>query len=297
MPDNATVQADPDRGALPLLSVPALMALAIEQERNLGSRTDWPRPTWYAYEELRYRGTSEVFDAAKSALGASDPIVRIAGADVLAQLGYRQGGTFVDQSVDALVNAARAESDPTVLESIAFALGHRGSPAGRQTLFILASHAAAEVRYAVATGLYAVANKNEEGDDADPDVVATYLELIRDPDDQVRDWATFGLGTQLDADSPAIRTALRERLHDPHDETREEAVCGLAKRRDEVAFQPLMEYLQSGFTGTGCIQAAADWGDARFVDVLTTIRETQPGVSGTAEAAIRAIREGGHART
>ena len=53
MPDNATVRTDPDRGALQSLSIPDLMALAIEQERTLGSRADWPRPAWYAYEELR----------------------------------------------------------------------------------------------------------------------------------------------------------------------------------------------------------------------------------------------------
>jgi HEAT repeat protein len=297
MPDNATVRTDPDRGALQSLSIPDLMALAIEQERTLGSRADWPRPAWYAYEELRYRGTSEAFDAAKSALEASDPIIRIVGADVVGQLGSRQGGTFVDESVDALVSAARTESDPTVLGSVAFALGHRGSPGGRQTLLMLARHAAAEVRCAVATGLYAVANKNEEGNDADPEVVAAYLELMGDPDDEVCNWATFGLGTQMSADSPAVRAALRGRLDDPHDETREEAVCGLAKRRDEIAFQPLMEYLQSGLTGTGCIQAAEAWGDARFIEVLQTIRETQPDVSATAEAAILASRESGRAPT
>ena len=48
----------------------------------------------------------------------------------------------------------------------------------------------------------------------------------------------YGLTTQLSADTPQIRAALREPLDDPDQETREEAVCGLAKRRDEVAFEP-----------------------------------------------------------
>jgi HEAT repeat protein len=70
----------------------------------------------------------------------------------------------------------------------------------------------------------------------------------------------YGLATQLSADTPQIRAALREPLDDPDEETREEAVCGLAKRRDEVAFEPLLEYLRSGFAGTGCIDAAGAWG-------------------------------------
>jgi HEAT repeat protein len=101
----------------------------------------------------------------------------------------------------------------------------------------------------------------------------------------------YGLATQLSADTPQIRAALREPLDDPDEETREEAVCGLAKRRDEVAFEPLLEYLRSGFAGTGCIDAAGAWGDLRFVDALAAIRETQPSVANSAAGALRVIRE------
>jgi len=286
IPDNATVPDRPDRRDLSERSVAALFALAIEQETHFGARDKWPQPAWYAYQELQYRGTAEVFEAACRALGADDPTVRGVGADVLAQLGYPQGGTFVAEAVDALVKRARDEEHPGVLEAIAFALGHRASPAGRDTLFSLARHTSPEIRYAVATGLWAVAIKSAAGDDDDPEVVAVHLELMRDPDPQVRNWATFGLGTQLTADTAEIRAALTDRLPDPDEETREEAVCGLANRRDEAAFQPLLEYLRSGSAGVGCIQAAEAWGDARFIDVLTRVRDPQPDVAPAAEAAI-----------
>jgi hypothetical protein len=64
-------------------------------------------------------------------------------------------------------------------------------------------------------------------------------------------------------------------------------VCGLAKRYGEVAFEPLLEYLRSGFAATGCIDAAGAWGDLRFVDALAAIREAQPRVANSAAVALR----------
>ena len=178
-----------------------------------------------------------------------------------------------------------------MLRSIAFALGLRAFPSGRRMLFSLAQHPSERVRFAVATGLWAVAIKDGDAVDDDPEAVSVHLDLMRDPDNEVRNWVAFGLGTQLSADTPAIRAALRERLDDPDEGTREEAVYGLAKRRDEVAFEPLLEYLRSGFAGTGCIDAAGAWGDLRFVDALAAIRETQPSVANSVAGALRVIRE------
>ena len=290
-PQNAEMPKDPDRGDLQARSVPDLIRLAVDQEREFGGLEDWPEPAWYAYQELQHRGTAEVFSAAVVALSAPEPVGRTVGADVLSQLRNQEGGTFVEQSVNALVAAAEVEQEPSVLRSIAFALGHRASPSGRRMLFSLAQHPSERVRFAVATGLWAVAIKDGDAVDDDPEAVSVHLDLMRDPDNEVRNWAAFGLGTQLSADTPAIRAALRERLDDPDEGTREEAVYGLAKRRDEVAFEPLLEYLRSGFAGTGCIDAAGAWGDLRFVDALAAIRETQPSVANSVAGALRVIRE------
>jgi HEAT repeat protein len=56
--------------------------------------------------------------------------------------------------------------------------------------------------------------------------------MSRDTDNNVRDWATFALGTLFDADTPEIRDALFDRVADPHDDTRSEALVGLARRSD-----------------------------------------------------------------
>lgn len=268
-PDNAEMPTDSQHDALATYSVPDLFALAVANERRFGGVEERAPATWEASCELQRRGTQDVQRAAADALSSADRVDRIVGAEVLGELGWREGGTLVEESVAMLVEAARGERDASVLRAIATALGRRPSTSGRHTLFDLATHPSPAVRLAVAQALQGASIlSNDDGDDDDPAAVKVLIDLMRDHDADVRNWATFALGTQLTADGPEIRAALRERLEDEDDETREEGVCGLANRRDEVAFEPLMEYLASGLAGSGCIRAAEEWGDPRFVDVL-----------------------------
>ncbi len=75
------------------------------------------------------------------------------------------------------------------------------------------------------------------------DAIQTLIGLMEDSDDKVRNWATFGLGTQCVEDSAEIREALRKRLNDTFEDARYEAIWGLARRRDEKALRLLLERL------------------------------------------------------
>jgi HEAT repeat protein len=66
-----------------------------------------------------------------------------------------------------------------------------------------------------------------------------------DVDDEVREWATFELGTQCDVDTPEIRAALRKRLSDGYEEARNEAIWGVARRNDEQGLGLLLARLDS----------------------------------------------------
>jgi HEAT repeat protein len=71
---------------------------------------------------VQYRGGPEEFRAGLALLASSDPRERVAGADILAQLGW-QDRTFIEESVDALLCALR-DPDDQVVQSAIFALGH-----------------------------------------------------------------------------------------------------------------------------------------------------------------------------
>jgi HEAT repeat protein len=122
-----------------------------------------------------------------------------------------------------------------VLESLGYAFAHLDEPRGIGPLCALADHREDRVRLAIVHGLM---HHHEER------AVHTLIRLSADEDDDVRDWATFAVGTQIPLDTPAIRDALDARLHDNHPATQEEAMWGLAMRLDARAIPVLLEFLE-----------------------------------------------------
>lgn len=182
---------------------------------------------WEAVSALRKLGTQEVFEVAATWCASDNPLMRARGIDVLAQLGKtfeHPVNSFPERSYAVVSELLNREQDPRALESAIFALGHLDNAAAVPLVAPFYSHPRAEIRYAVAFALGSFPN-----DDLS---VKTLLLLMEDSGDNVRDWATFGLGVLGDQDSPAIRDALCRRLIDTDEDAREEAMVGLAKRRD-----------------------------------------------------------------
>ena len=96
---------------------------------------------WDLVLRLQYRGTREVFDAARELCASDDPSKRELGADVLAQLGVPER-TFPKQSTDLLLELLKSEEEPRVLASIASALGHIHDPRSVEPLTRLKNHPA-----------------------------------------------------------------------------------------------------------------------------------------------------------
>ena len=100
----------------------------------------------------------------------------------------------------------------------------------------------------------------------------TLVEWSRDEESQVRDWATFLIGSQLNADTPEVRQALRDRLNDPDFDTRCEALVGLARRRDVSGVEQLKRSLQGDMVSTMMIEAAGYYGRSDFVPILQELQ-------------------------
>jgi HEAT repeat protein len=86
--------------------------------------------------------------------------------------------------------------------------------------------------------------------------VETLLTLMADTDEEVRDWATFGVGVLGDTDSVEIRDALGRAVHDSNEDVREEALVGLSKRQDKRALGPLLTALKEPTASARVVEAA-----------------------------------------
>ncbi|WP_327678081.1 HEAT repeat domain-containing protein [Kitasatospora sp. NBC_00458] len=170
-------------------------------------------------------------------LGSADAVERAVGCDLLGAASDRDEEVRAEAAT-ALVGLAEGEADVPVLRALAAALGRTDDRRAVPVLVALAGHADAGVRERVAVALPGAATGDPDG----PGVRAL-VTLTRDPDPEVRNWATFALGFQSEADGPAIRAALWERTGDEYPDAREEGIRGLARRRDPRAVPLLLELL------------------------------------------------------
>jgi HEAT repeat protein len=238
---------------------------------------------WQLVRELHSRGTREICVGA-IALCRGGPDDRTTGADVLGQLGFRQEYPFTEESLPILISLVD-DSDDSVIDSAIAALGHLGDERGIDSVLGAAGHVAAEVRFSVASALPSLLGAGPFLPD-DP-AVAALIKLTTDPDSDVRDWATFGLGTQTNTDGEQVRAALLDRLSDSDVNTREEAMVGLAKRRDGRVLPYVLRALEDG-EHTGLVLESASFLSA--ADLLPALRKIDSSDCAHSERLAMAIR-------
>ena len=199
----------------------------------LGGRED--EVAWDAIRTLRLNGSREIFDRAAAWCKSPEPLKRARAADLLCQLQRaplpneslaETEWMFRDESYSLITKMLENERDHVVLDGAITALGHLYNANAAPLILRYQDHPDQQVRFAVAFALGCFPNE--------PQSIAGLLKLTWDSDDDVRDWAVFGLGVQGDADTPEIREALLRCLDDANEDVREEAAVGLAKRRDRA---------------------------------------------------------------
>jgi HEAT repeat protein len=206
---------------------------------------------WQAIKALRSIGTRQIFQRAADLCKSPDPLSRARGADVLSQLGKtfeHRSNTFPDESYSVVMELVQREEEVQPLASGIAALGHIDNPQAVPLIMSFCSHPNLEVRFSVTCALGCFPD--------DPLSAETLLKLTQDPDKDVRDWATFGLGVLGSLDSGEIREALVLRLGDSDEDVREEAMVGLGKRKDQRVLAPLLVALERPEATIRTIEAA-----------------------------------------
>ncbi|MEH2423547.1 MAG: hypothetical protein V7K48_22325 [Nostoc sp.] len=234
---------------------------------------------------LHFRGNQEVFQAASKLCNSHNPQERQLGADILGQLGIPHRA-FLNESLTILLRLIECEQNTDVLNSIGIAFGHLHDVRTIAPLIRLKSHPSPSVRYGVVFGLLGY---------EDELAISTLIELSSDQDEEVGNWATFGLGSQIETDTTAIRKALYQRfVNENTDENYEisgEALVGLAKRKDSRILTRLIEELLSDYVGVLAVEAAEEFADSRLYPALMQLQQWWTKDNDLLESAINNCQE------
>jgi HEAT repeat protein len=236
---------------------------------------------WEPVYVLHWRGTREVLLRAKELCGSRCPRERRLGADILGQSGVPDR-TFPAECRSQLRGMLKADEEADVLRAVLVALSHQADAEAIPSVIGFSSYPDPWGRHGVVLAL--------TGHEA-PLAVGGLVSLSTDPDPLVRDWATFGLGTQLELDTPQIRDALAARLDDPDDDTRAEAQVGLARRKDRRVIDPLKQELGRDSIGRLSVEAAELIASTELHAPLVALREWWDVDAGLLESAIAACSE------
>ena len=220
---------------------------------------------WELVGALHGRAEPKVHQAAMAWTRSPRRLLRCVGANILGQLGTEGDRPFAAESAERLVELLE-DAEETVISAALVALGHL-EVGDAPTICALAAHPSADVRSSVAFALVC----REE-----PISRATLVILTSDVDDDVRNWATFGLAIVPEIDSPEIRAALAARINDPFFEVRQEAMVGLAARKDSRAIPLILHELAQDEVLVLALDAAAELPDPRFVPHLERLLATHP---------------------
>ena len=237
--------------------------------------TDWPNEKllfrlannksvssrWDYISVLRSRPSEELFLKCKALTESAVSKNRIIGIAILAQLGLRKR-PFLKQTLKLFFELLCTENDPKVVETLLYGIGHNSKKLSQKQIEKVCSFAVSYshcIRQGVVSALIGIENSK---------AIETLIKLSADRTDSIRDWATFGIGTQTDRDNGAIRQALWNRVQDKHQDTRMEAILGLASRKDMRVWEIIRQELIKGDFGTLVFEAIIETGESEFLPLL-----------------------------
>lgn len=216
---------------------------------------------WPIIERLRQLGVETALSHAEQLLRSTSPLERANIADVLGGFGTAEAQAS-KECVRLLSSALRHEDVPDVLSDVLSALSHH-SFEDTQDVRSLARHPDGNVRFSVAFAL--IGHDDEES-------ISALIELSSDEESDVRDWATFGIGSMTELDTPDIRQALVNRLNDPDNDTRAEAIVGLAERHDPRVLEAVKKELLCPTLGSLILEAAEKMACPELLPILIDLR-------------------------
>lgn len=156
----------------------------------------------------------------------------------------------------SVTGKAFAKADEDVWWAVANALDHGDDARVLPQLLQLGDEDDPHIRWKVVCALPALVDEAQAT--LDQPAVQALLAAFQDDDPNVRGWAGFGLGVQLDVDGPVVSVALARRLDDEGGTTGGEAVVALVRRGDPRALDVVAAKLTSPDVGSLYVEVAGE---------------------------------------
>lgn len=228
--------------------------------RLLNNKTQ--KTFWENVRELRKRPNIKVYNKAYKLAKSEIEKEKIIGIYVLAQLGFDPRFQQA-KTVKLYFKLLENEKSPKVISAILSSISHNNENLSEKQISKLIefkTHKFVNVRFELTLALSCLENEN---------AIKTLIELSNDKDSDTRNWATFGIGTQIENDTEEIRSALWNRVTDKDEITRLEAISGLAKRKDKKIKEVLkteLEYIDE--KGSLILESIELFKDKDFIPLL-----------------------------
>ncbi|MFC6267849.1 hypothetical protein [Frigoriflavimonas asaccharolytica] len=227
--------------------------------RLINNKTDKSR--WDNISILRKRPSEELFRKCLELIKSDNTKIRKIGIDILAQFGLPPR-PFLVETLKIYFELLEIETDPDVLMSLLYSIGHNNDGLDNDQIEKICSFIENEnnwVKEGLVYALLGIDNLN---------AIQTLIKLSSDKLSHIRNWATFGLGTQIQNNNKNIREALWKRVNDKHQETKLEAIVGLAKRKDNRVNEIIEREVMDGEYGILLFEAINYTKNKNFLPLL-----------------------------
>ena len=177
---------------------------------------------WNFISELRQRKTEDIFEKSISLTKSENINEKNIGINVLAQFGFPR--KHKRRILKTFFNLLKTEKDKNIISSIFYGIGHNNENLSEkqiEQICIFKNHKSINVKFSLISAILSI-EQNQ--------AIETLIQLSNDKNSDIRDWATFGIGTQIDVNNENIQKALWNRINDKDIDTKNEAIVGLAKR-------------------------------------------------------------------
>jgi len=216
---------------------------------------------WKYVSELRKRKTDEIFKKSVLLTKSKSVKERIIGTDVLSQFGFPR--RHKKEIIKLFFELLKSETDKKIINSILYGIGHNNEKLTNKQVEFLCSfgnHKSVYVKHSLVSALCTI-----EKDIA----IDTLIKLSNDRDSDIRDWSTFGIGSQIETDNEKIRTALWNRISDKDEGAKFEAISGLAQRKDTRIKEVLKTELENlDEYGSLILESIEVFNDKEFIPLL-----------------------------